>query len=60
MTMEKKYDRMDEKMDGKAGAGTNAIKVLALVVCALAAGWGALEFYGMRIIFQFFFIYMFL
>ena len=48
MTMEKKYDRMDEKMDGKAGAGTNAIKVLALVVCALAAGWGALEFYGMR------------
>ena len=28
--------------------GTNAIKVLALVVCALAAGWGALEFYGMR------------
>ena len=28
MTMEKKYDRMDEKMDGKAGAGTNAIKVL--------------------------------
>ena len=39
--MEKK---MDEKMDGKVGSGTNAIKVLALVVCALAAGWGALEF----------------
>ena len=38
MTMEKKYDRMDEKMDGKADAGTNAIKILVLIVCALAAG----------------------
>ena len=42
MTMEKKYDRMDGKMDGKAGAKTNLLSFLSayvLVAAFLFALW---------------------